>query len=85
MIINLNQLNKRLDKSLFQFCFKGSWICDNCVAERNGKRRRPTSNVPASLLEQDEYITFKSPSGKKGSQKRKGPANELGDDSMENM
>lgn len=58
------------------FCFLGSWICDNCVAERNGKRKRPTSNVPAALLEHNDYITFKSPVGKKGSQKRKGPNTE---------
>lgn len=54
----------------------GSWICDNCVAERNGKRKRPATNVPAALLEQNDYITFKSPVGKKGSQKRKGPTTE---------
>ena len=72
-------------KLSLQLFFIGSWICDNCVAERNGKRRRPTSNVPASLLEHDDYIIFKPPIGKKGSQKRKGPANEMEDDAGENL
>ena len=63
----------------------GSWICDHCVAERNGKRKRPTSNVPAALLEHNDYITFKSPVGKKGSQKRKGPNTENEEESTETM
>lgn len=46
------------------------------MAERNGKRKRPTTSVPAALLEGDDYITYKSPPpGRKGAQKRKGPGN----------
>lgn len=67
-------------------CFLiGSWICDNCVAERNGKRKRPQSNVPATLLQHDDYITFKTPTGKKGSQKRKGPATENDEETITHM
>ena len=59
------------------FYFLGSWICEICVAERNGKRKRPSSSVPVALLEGDDYITYKPPPpSKKGAQKRKGPANE---------
>ncbi|XP_057314256.1 histone acetyltransferase KAT6A-like [Hydractinia symbiolongicarpus] len=51
----------------------GSWVCDPCVSEQNGKRRR--TSIPASLLLQSPEQHFvKTPSsGRKGAQKRKGP------------
>ncbi|XP_065669066.1 histone acetyltransferase KAT6A isoform X1 [Hydra vulgaris] len=46
----------------------GTWICDNCLSERNGKRRRISSSVPASLLLSTPDVKWKS----KGASKRKG-------------
>ena len=59
-----------IDSLIFFFILPniGTWICDNCLSERNGKRRRISSSVPASLLLSTPDLKSKG----KGASKRKG-------------
>lgn len=70
--MNWYKIERILTKTTF-YVFIGSWVCDPCVSEQNGKRRR--TSIPASLLLQSpEHHFVKTPSsGRKGAQKRKGP------------
>lgn len=53
----------------------GSWLCEGCLNEQNGKRRR-TGSIPASVLLQSPIQNWRSMNvGRKGASKRKGPVN----------
>lgn len=55
----------------------GSWLCEACMGDQNGKRRRAGS-IPASVLLQSPINNWRTPnpsSGRKGASKRKGPMN----------
>merc|ERR1712226_52131 len=50
----------------------GSWLCEGCLNEQNGKRRR-TGSIPASVLLQSPIQNWRSMNvGRKGASKRKG-------------
>ena len=60
----------------------GSWVCEICVAERSGKRRRPGSIVPASLLHSPDRMRGIN-STKKNNLKRKGFHDDSDEDDQE--